>query len=510
MQTLGASPLGGWDIREPSIRNGARLVPQIANPWSGRVQPIRSAPQLVHWALFPVTVASRINSGFPFGGNDGAMWAGRGVTVAADFGGIISAGPVVLQLNPVVFWAQNASFPLQQNGLTGEGAFRAGQPQYATSIDLPQRFGDGAYARADIGDTELRVELPWFMAGVSNAHRVWGPAAEYPFILGVNAPGFLHAFVSTNDPVNIGIAMLRANVLWAKLDQSDYSPVSGSPTYYSIGEPGTKRYATGLAVSFQPHGLPNLEIGVTRFIQSVWPRQGLPRSYATKAFQNFLKKSLGERDAKDASDLEGSDNQLLSAFVRWVLPHSGAELYMEYGRDDHAYDFRDLVNEPDHSRSYMLGARKVISSSPTYMSAIRGELMNYQLPTTVRHRDEGGIYLHGLVRQGHTQRGQMLGAPLGPGAAAGSTVAYDRYDPAGRLTVAWTRTVNQEAGLFYRTGVQSRSSMDVTHSLSVERLLFRGPLDITAGGTFSREFSRNFSSDALNVSAVLGARYNIR
>jgi hypothetical protein len=259
-----------------------------------------------------------------------------------------------------------------------------------------------------------------------------------------------------------------------------------------------------------PRGLPNLEFGAARFIEAPWPKSGLPRSYFTKVLQNFLKKSLRERTESDPTTLEASDNQLLSAFVRWVLPRSGAEFYLEYGRDDHAYDFRDLVSEPDHSRTYLLGVRKVLTSRDKYLSAVRTEIFNFQLPTTARHRDEGGIYLHGGLRQGHTQRGQLLGAPVGVGAGAASVVAYDRFTPSGRFTLSWTRKVNQEAGRFQVTGLSSESAIDVTHSLSVERVMFRGPIDITAAGTFSREFNRYFASDALNLSATLGARYNLR
>lgn len=510
LQITGAAPLAGWSIRELSIKQSAARMPTSANPWTDRFRSDSSVNSSIEWRLFPVGVTSFVNTAFPAGGNDGAVWAGRGLTVAADGGGMLRAGPIVLQLKPVIFWAQNAAYELQQNGQSGNGIFFTGQPQFATSIDFPQRFGDGGYSQVDWGDSELRAEFPWLMAGLSNAHRIWGPASLYPFILGKNAAGFRHAFVSTNAPVNLGIAHLRANVFWGELDQSDYSPVTGPAEYYSNIDPGTRRFASGLVLAFQPRGMPGVEVGVSRFLHSFWPRSGLPRQYATRVFQNFLKRSLRERDTDATSSAEASDNQLLSAFARWALPRGGAEFYAEYGREDHAYDFRDLISEPDHSRSYMLGARKILSSKQEVFSAIRFELINFQQPTTVRHRDEGGIYLHSVLRQGHTQRGQLLGAPVRPGAAAASTLAYDRYDQRGRTTLSWSRMVNQQAGLFWLVGVENPSASDVTHSLRADRLLFRGPVDLTASGTLEREFNRNFSSDALNISAALAARYYFR
>lgn len=510
LQSIGGSKLTGMGIRELSISRSSLLFPTIANPWGARFDTARSSRKFLDFLVFPVSASAIGNSHFPGGRDDGAVWAGRGITIAADAGGMVRAGPVILQVNPVVFWAQNAAFELQNNARQGDQRFANGKPAFANSVDLPQRFGDGGYARADIGESELRVEMPWFRVGVSNAHRIWGPAVSYPFILGRNAPGFPHAFVSTNDGINIGFARFNSNILWGVLSQSEYSPVQGSETFFSLGESGTRRFASGIALSIQPRGVPGLEIGITRFIQSLWPQSGVPSAYFTKVFQNFLKSSLSEDGQQDPADLEGSDNQLLTGFVRWVLPKSGAEVYFEYGRDDHAYDFRDLVNEPDHARSYMIGGRKVLNHSATRLSAIRAEVISFALPATARHRDEGGIYAHAVIRQGHTQRGQLLGAPIGVGAASAANLAYERYLPSGSMSATWSRTVNQEAGAFFTTGVVNPSTMDVTHSLALERIFFRGPIDLRVGGTASRQFNRNFASDAVNFSVEVGGRYNIR
>jgi hypothetical protein len=124
-----------------------------------------------------------------------------------------------------------------------------------------------------------------------------------------------------------------------------------------------------------------------------------------------------------------------------------------------------------------------------------------------RYRAEGEIYIHGLIRQGHTNRGQLLGAAVGVGAAAGSTLAVDHYTPSGRWTVSWVRDLRQEADNYVTLGVQRPFAMDVTHSLGVEMTrLIRG-FDVTTGLTFVRNFNREFSTDASNINAILGARY---
>ena len=84
-------------------------------------------------------------------------------------------------------------FPLLANGQSGDAAF--GDGLYATVVDRPQRFGDGAYARVDAGQSQVRLDLLGAAVGFSNAHEWWGPAQRYPFLLGTNAAGFPHVFV---------------------------------------------------------------------------------------------------------------------------------------------------------------------------------------------------------------------------------------------------------------------------------------------------------------------------
>jgi hypothetical protein len=212
----------------------------------------------------------------------------------------------------------------------------------------------------------------------------------------------------------------------------------------------------------------------------------------------------------EGSDQTGiSSNQILSVFARWVLPHSGFELHAEYGREDHAYDIRDLTQEPDHSRAYSLGARKVFSTNGESMTAGRFEIMNFQLPQLARYRGEGEFYVHGLIRQGHTYKGQMLGADAGVGIGAGSVTAIDHYTKTGSWTASWHRILNREDGNYVALGVLNPRSIDVSHALSFEMTRFMGPFDVNGGLTLVRDFNRNFKSDVTNINALVGVRYNL-
>jgi hypothetical protein len=509
---VGRIPVNQWSSRPFSQRELRKLIPaDSAHPWSDRFdRPFADSLKLAFGVIDPSS-SVRYNSSFAYGSNDGPIWAGRGITSSVQAGFFAAFGPVSLSVVPMAFRAQNQDFDIVDAAPSGNAEFA--NPLFG-GIDRPQRFGDSPYAQLDPGQSTLRVDLPFFSAGASTGNQQWGPGHELPILLGNNAAGFRHLFAGTSEPVDIYIAKVSAKVMWGELLQSEYSRVTGGEHYVSRAEPGTKRFTTGLVFSIQPRGLTGLELGGMRFFHSIWPRSGIPRSYVTKVFEGILKKDLPDNVIQDPRFPDEpspgiADNQLVSLFARWVLPRSGFEMHAEYGREDHSYDFRDLQQEPDHSRAYTIGARKVFSFKPNSMTAGRVEIMNFQLPQLARYRGEGEFYVHGLLRQGHTHKGQMLGADVGVGTGAGSVTAVDHFSTNGRWTASYTRIVRQEIGNYTSLGIRTPRSIDVSHGIGFEASRFFQQYELTYGLTFVRELNRDFVRDASNLNAVVGVRYLI-
>jgi hypothetical protein len=507
LQIAGLAALYPWSLREFSQPELARMsVARKSHPWSGKGDYVDS-PARFSFSLLPVNTVLRYNSAFPYGSNDGAVWAGRGLTSAIDLGFAFRAGPISGTFNPIAFSAQNRAFPLQANGTSNTFA----DPLFPTAIDRPQRFGSRAYSRFDLGESTVRVDAFGLAAGLSTANMGWGPMENYPYILGANAPGIPHAFFGTSSPLPVGIGRIHGRVIWGELGQSAYSPVSGTAYYSSVLETGTKRFATGAVAIFEPRGVDGLELGVARFFHSLWPKQGIPRSYFTKPFQEIFKVSLGPPPGFDSlADKGVGDNQLASVFARWVFPKSGFETYAEYGREDHNWSRRDFVQEPDHSRTYGLGIRKVISVDSLHLTAFRAEMINYELNTLARNRGEGGIYLHTPILQGHTNQGQVLGSDAGVGTGGGSVVSWDSYGRKGSISIAWTRTIREQDGAFYTTGVVNPRSNDVQNELNFSRSRYLRGSEFVAGVGVVREFNRNFTADAWDANFTIGFRIGVR
>jgi hypothetical protein len=513
LQTTGLVPLYPWSSRPFSQRELKTLIPKdTLHPWAQRFRDESRTYLGFRYGLIQPSVSLRYNSAFAYGSNDGPIWAGRGVTSAVQAGFYAAWGPVSLTVAPLAFRAENKAFDILPTGRTGPASF--GDPDFG-GIDHPQRFGNSAYSQLDPGQSSLRVDLPFVTAGVTTANEAWGPGQEFPILLGNNAAGFPHIFAGTSEPLNIFVAKVHLRAFWGELFQSGFSPVTGPEDYTSRAEPGTRRFATGLVASAELRGIPGLEVGGARFFHMIWPVSGIPRSYFTQFLGGFLKKDIRPDRIHDPRFPQGTDetgissNQILSVFARWVLPHSGFELNAEYGREDHAYDLRDLAQEPDHSRAYSLGARKVFSTNGESMTAGRFEVLNFQLPQLARYRGEGEFYVHGLIRQGHTYKGQLLGADAGVGTGAGSVTAVDHYSKTGSWTASWHRIVNREDGSYIALGVRSPRSIDVSHALGFEMTRFMGQFDLNGGLTLVRDFNRNFTSDVTNLNALVGVRYNL-
>ncbi|MBI4502352.1 MAG: hypothetical protein HY700_14475 [Gemmatimonadetes bacterium] len=494
LQSDGRVPLYPWTIGAFSPAEVGRLLPSDSmHPWAARYALSRQARPAIEIDLVRPAATLIQNTTFPYGSNDGPLWAGRGITAALQAGIAARAGPFSLTLAPMVFRAQNASFDLQSNGLTGRLAYA--DAQQPGNIDRPQRFGPDPYAVLDPGQSTARIDWKGVTLGGSTANQRWGPGLTYPIILGNNAAGFPHLFFGTSSPVDLWLFRLHGRVVWGTLAESDYSAATGVQT---------RRFMSGVVALVIPRGLPGLELGGGRFFHTPWPADGLTWRNFRKPFEAIFKKNLtGDPNLPDAN--QDTDNQLASVFFRWVLPASGAELYGEYAREDHNWDLRDFTVEPDHSAGYLLGLRKVWRHGADRFWGLRGEVVNLQPSTLIRGRGEDPFYVHFAARQGHTQRGQVLGADVGNG-GAGATLGLDYYHPGGRWAIAWSRVLRQDIGEYWRNNVLNPRSLDVVHTLAVEGIFFRGIFDLTGQLAGSYEFNRNFVKDAFNLNAVLGVR----
>lgn len=503
-QTITATDPMPWSIRGFSKTQEKKLMTiPGTHPWQS-VLDETGRHQRNGIEILPVSFAAIANSAYPFGNNDGPVWAGRGLTTAIEGGIAGTFGPLSITIAPHFFRAENASFALMNNAQTGKLRFADGQ--FPDIVDRPQRFGSGAYQQLSPGQSTIRLDGLGATLGISSANQSWGPSERHQFILGNNAAGYPHLFVGTEQPADLWIAKVQARAVWGMLEQSSFSSVGG-PQYFIDGvQSGRRRFTAGIIATIEPRGVSGLELGAARFFHRAWPKEGLSAGDFTALFQNVFKRGLPtEVSLPGSENTKGvRDNQLFSLFARWVVPGTGFEAYGEFGREDHSWDIRDFVLEPDHGgSSRLLGVRKMWMNG----YALRAEAINYEAPQLTRFRPEGAVYVHYVLRQGHTFKGQPLGADAGLGSGAGSVVAVDRYAASGRTSIVWRRSVAHSQGRFYLTDIETDEAPDILQNLSVETVRFRGALQLSLSGGLTMNFNRNFGSDVFNLGLKVGTAY---
>lgn len=484
LQVVGEVGAYPWSVRAFSPREVGRLAPAGADhPWAGRYSLRGDTAGGLRLRTVRPRVQVLYNSRFPHGINDGPIWAGRGLTTAVEGGIAAEWGVVSLTVAPLAFVAQNAAFDLLDHGDAvsppqADGAF----PRF---IDRPQRFGDGRYVVVDPGQSTLRLDVRGVAAGVSTANQHWGPATDHAPLLGNNAAGFPHLFLGTGHPANLWAGRLHGKLVWGTLRQSGWTAPNNSP----------RRFLSAAVATFVPRGAPGLEIGGARLFHANW-RAGAPGvADFLKPFEGLLKVRLPGDNLGDVGDAE---NQIASVFFRWVLPRSGFELWGEFAREDHSYDLRDILLEPEHNSAYLLGARKVWRGRGGSITALRAEVVDARVTHLVQVRLQSPFYIHSDVRQGHTHAGQILGSPAVHG-GMGSRLVLDRYDRSGRWSFDASRSLEDASGT-QRELADTSFGTSSTQSLGVERLHFARGFEIGARAAAVYQVNRRFTgSDAFNL-----------
>jgi hypothetical protein len=430
-----------------------------------------------------------LNSGYPRGRNDGAIWAGKGATVAVSAGALVRWGPLTATLYPTVYRVGNADFALAP--VPAGAAFPFVYPHYGGDIDYPQRHGDEAFTKFDWGQTGVRIDLGAFTAGIGTENIWLGPAFRNGVIMSSAAPGFPHLDVGTGRPVWIGVGSLEVRGLYGVLQESEY---------YDTNSGNNTRFLARLALNYQPKWIPGLWVGGQRVAYKKWSQTGAQDVLAP--FGRFFREAV--RDPNTGVVINDSLDQLLSVHARWVFPQVGFEAYLEWARNDFSGNLRDFLLEPDHSSGYTVGLSKTLSSGEGTI-ALRGELthLGRLLPREVRASPT--YYVHGLVSQGYTHRGQLLGAWIGPGSNS-EFFGIDRYDSGGRVGLFLERVRFDDDAYFATVGPalgREGHEVELTVGLSVYR--FVGPVDLGVSFSVSRDLNRYFEvrNDVTNVNAQL-------
>lgn len=466
------APTRSWTIVRPSsVRSDAHCGG--GGLWEARLGSARPHPFALE--LLPATALAHHNSAYPRLDHDGALWTGRGVSAAVSLGIHLDWGPLSATLAPTVAYQANRDFETRPHTRTDLSPWA--YTGHLGGIDWPQRFGDEAFATLDPGQSQLSLRARGFAVGWGTENVWWGPAQRYPLMMGAGAPGVPGLFLGTHRPVDIWLGGLELELTWGIARESEH---------FDSDPDNDRRFLSGIVVVLRPHLAPGLSLGASRTYMVTYPPDGM-------AWDDFF--FLPYRDVRENPGRHGDwqDDQMLSVWARWALPEAGFEVYLEWGREDHWADWGDLMRQPDHSRAMMGGFQKVFAERDDRWIRVRGEGVVLGGANTFRSaRGAQRWYTHGQVRQGHTQRGQLLGSVVGPGSDA-QFLGADLFHRRGRIG-AFVERVRYDDDAYYNRWARfyGHHGHDIELSFGLSQLHMMGPVDISWAAALSSRHRRNF------------------
>lgn len=376
--------------------------------------------------MMPAVARFQYNSTYAFGVNDGAFIPNRGLQTILSPGAYMEYGPLSVQFQPELLIAQNKDykgFPLEHQ-LSILYYY-----EYMNRIDMPERFGGSSYTQAYLGQSSIRYNFQEYSIGISSENLWWGPGRRNSLLLGNSANGFVHLTANSRKPVQTKIGSFEGQLIGGFLKSSGFLPPWSTYRIQEnsvlIPKPNSKRFLSGLVLTYQPKWVPGLFLGYGSTSQMYWSD--------ISSFVDILPVFNGRKKAQNIVDpIQEKRQQFSSGFFRWMSPEGHFEFYGEYGTRDNDRKLNDFMITPESGRAFTFGFSHLMSlKKPGHYFQISSEMT--QTGQTIRDdiRSLKTWYVHDHVVDGYTHNGQVLGAGNGPA----SNVIF--------LEFAWVHDMNR-------------------------------------------------------------------
>jgi hypothetical protein len=366
----------------------------------------------------------------PISFNDGNMYPSRGWQERYSYG--LNLKLLIFDINyqPEKIAVQNLRQEYYAgNTLDGNFMFKY-FGMVANNIDNFRQFGYDRIEETTLGQSRAGIKFKYIAAGVSNENIWWGPGKRNSLVFTNNAAGFQHYYLKTAEPIKTYIGSFELAGVVGKLETTKFTDVDQlllnacevCKVYKNLDE----REIDGITINYQPKWIPNFYIGY---------------AYSRQFYRN-AKDVIGETVNFFSKDLP--KQEIGSMFFRFAMPEDHAEFYGEMGLPDEApwpWKFFKEKMRP----GFVFGATKLVPLKlfESYLSLnvefTQLQLMNPKDIFYFGYPNAGGKpngwYTNTIVRQGYSNKGQLLGASIGPGSNNQS------------ISLSWNKGYNK-AGIF--------------------------------------------------------------
>lgn len=362
-------------------------------------------------SILPLRTQVQFNSKHPYGWNDGAMIPNKGLQTLWSAGFYTEIGPLSIQFQPEIILATNSDF----EGISDKHfeVLSARYYDFYNQIDLPERFGSEAFGDAYWGQSSIRLNFDPVSIGFSTENLWWGPGVSTSILMSNTAPGFKHFTLNTNQTIDTKIGGFEGQVIaGATPESTNFGVLTPERTYFDnplyLPKENKARYLTGMVFTWQPKWVKGLFLGFARTMQ-------LYKDDQENIIGDYLPLFSPFQPFRTDVNINARQ-QMGGVFFRWLWPESRMEVYGEWARKNQQDNIRTSFLEPERGRAYVFGLRKALYSRHTdKYFLLAAEIAQLQNTNVSDIRNNNSWYTNPYIRQGYTNRGQSIGAGIGPG-----------------------------------------------------------------------------------------------
>jgi hypothetical protein len=426
------------------------------------------------------------NSHVAWGYNDGDIWQGKGFNSLFSAGFELMGSHLSLRIYPNVWISENRDIDIINTTSSN------GYGDYWKVFDNLQRYGDTVYFDYSWGKSGIRYNWNNFTIGFSTESIIIGPGQVTNIILSDNAGGFPHFDIGTSRKCNIGkLGGLEYRIIWGILEESEF---------YDDNPDNDFGWISGSYFSYSPSFWNNFSFGFN--YQYYKPLSNWDTLDLVRAIPG-LDTSNSPTDNKD---------MMISIPFRWLFPSIGFELYGEWARNDAFSNFEDLFKSPEHTQAIMIGINQVLKQWNSNIIQLSIEVSNLAQERTNEMRAAGSWYRHDWAgwKQGYTNKGQLLGASIGPGSnTQWGEVSWIR--PEGKIS-AFIQRIAFDKDYYYDT-IDTEPDIDyyVQFNFGLGNVFFVDSFDLYYSAVYTYNYNYNYidNNDILNFRFELGVRFHI-
>ncbi|NVK53860.1 MAG: hypothetical protein HWD85_13070, partial [Flavobacteriaceae bacterium] len=400
----------------------------------------------------PLKSFSRFNSHRTYGWNDYGLKPNVGYQQYFSSGILGKWKFVTFKIQPEFYFNSN----IQYIGFPDNFTDQENKDRFHTLNrgDFPEYFGPGASASLWWGQSKIAFEYGAFELKLSTENFWWGPGQWNALTFSNNARGFPHLSINSTKPAETFLGNFETHLLIGKLRDSGLEPLQDQNLndIYFVPFNGDFKYLNALMVSYNPKWVSGLTLGFTRTFQVYNDLRGDSFYDWFPVFEGFQKKNFFQDGNTVDFDANGRDQQV-SIFGKYVAKKAMFDLYFEFGKRDHNFNWREFILNPEHARAYIFGFNKLFKlPKKGQFIQIRSEITHQQESVNryIRYRGLKGNnswHTHFSAR-GFSNFGQALGVGTGLGSNV-QTIEISKIEDFDKYGLLFER-VDRDPDYYYK------------------------------------------------------------